>query len=158
MASNAVPGMPGNNPEAIKARQDLFLEAFEELGTITHACKKTGIGRSTYKRWKRDDKFDFITRFNDVKDDFAEEIEQTLFQRAKDPKSNPVLLIIALKGLLPDKYKDNAQINDDTAKDIMKELKTKFRGIKFDEGQSAEIKTAQQQAEDILRGKSGKSE
>jgi len=36
MASNAVPGMPGNNPEAIKARQDLFLEAFEELGTITH--------------------------------------------------------------------------------------------------------------------------
>ena len=32
MASNAVPGMPGNNPEAIKARQDLFLEAFEELG------------------------------------------------------------------------------------------------------------------------------
>jgi len=37
----------------------------------------------------------------------------------------------------------------------MKELKTKFRGIKFDESESVDIKTAQQQAEDILRGKSG---
>ena len=100
-------------------------------------------------------KFDFISRFNDVKENFAEDIELTLFQRAKDPKSNPVILIFALKGLLPDKYKDNAQVNDETAKDIMKELKTKFRGIKFDESESADTKTAQQQAEDILRGKSG---
>ena len=155
MASNAVPDMPGNNPEAIKARQDLFLSAFEEYGTIARACEETGIGRSTYKRWKRDDKFDFISRFNDVKENFAEDIELTLFQRAKDPKSNPVILIFALKGLLPDKYKDNAQVNDETAKDIMKELKTKFRGIKFDESESADTKTSQQQAEDILRGKSG---
>ena len=45
-----------------------------------------------------------------------------------------------------------AVVTDDVAKDVMKDLRNKFKGIKFSDDDSPN-KSAEQQAEDILRGK-----
>ena len=34
---------------------DVFISAFKEIGLITIACKKAGITRSTFNRWKNDE-------------------------------------------------------------------------------------------------------
>ena len=154
-SSNAnIPGHEGNRPEDVIARQQAFLEEFDKRGTIKHACRAVGISRDTYRRWRKEYVNGFDELFSDIRDDFADEVELNLFQRAKDPDCNPVILIFALKGLKPDKYRDNAVVADESAKSIMEELKTKFRGIKFDDTPSKEEKTVHQQAEDILKRKS----
>ena len=153
-ASNAqIPGHWGNNPEAVKARQEAFLEALEFHGTIKHACQVVRINRTTVASWRRQDVNGFASRLADAQEDFAEEIEYTVYQRVKEPDCPPVLQIFVLNGLKPDKYRPQTTVTDDTAKDIMVELRKKFRGIKFDETPTAEEISVHQQAEDILKSK-----
>ena len=142
----------GNRPEDVKARQNMFLKAFDKHGTIKHACMETKIGRVTVARWKREDAYGFIQRFDDAKEDYAEIIENVVFERAKQPNCNPILQIFVLKALKPDKYRDLAVVTDDIAKDVMRDLRNKFKGIQFSDDDSPD-KSAEQQAEDILRGK-----
>jgi hypothetical protein len=142
----------GTRPEDVKARQNMFLEAFDKHGTIKHACMETKIRRETVARWKREDVFGFVDRFDDAKEDYAEIIENVVFERAKRADCNPILQIFVLKALKPDKYRDQPVITDDVAKDVMKDLRSKFKGIKFSDDDSPD-KSAEQQAEDILRGK-----
>ena len=148
-----IPGHRGNNPEAVKARQDAFLEAYDKYGTIKHACNEIRIDRSTVTSWRNRDVNGFAARMNDARDDFAEEIEYTLFQRAKDPKCNPILVMFALKGLKPDKYRDNTVVTDDTAKDVLKELRSRYKGLNFEEAPTAEEASVHEQAELILKSK-----
>ena len=57
-----------------------------------------------------------------------------------------------MKALKPDKYRDQPVVTDDVAKDVMKDLRSKFKGIQFSDDDSPN-KSIEQQAEDILRGK-----
>ena len=153
-ASNArIEGNLGNKPEDVKVRQDKFLEAYAKYGTIKAAAKKVGISRETVNQWTRHDINDFVKRRSDAKEDFTEEVEHTFYQRALDPSSNPVIGIFVLKALKPGVYRDQVIVTEDVAKDVMQDIRSKFRGIKFDNTADEETKTAEQQVEDILRGK-----
>ena len=150
-----LPGHRGNRPEDVVARQEKFLEAYNEYGTIKHACQRVGLRRETVNRWRREDVNGFASFFEGAKEDFAEEIEQTVFQRAMEPDCPPVLQIFVLNGLKPDKYRPQTHVTDETAKDVMRELKTKFKGMKFDDTPSEDDVSVHEQAERILKGKSG---
>ena len=153
-ASNArIEGNLGSKPEDVKARQDKFLEAYARHGTIKAAAKEVGISRETVNQWTRHDINDFVKRRSDAKEDFTEEVEYTFYQRALDPASNPVIGIFILKALKPGVYRDQVVITEEVAKDVMQDIRSKFRGIKFDNTADEETKTAEQQVEEILRGK-----
>ena len=153
-ASNAnIPGHRGNGPEAVKARQQAFLDAYDEYGTVKHACKAIRIDRSTVNVWRKNDVNGFGSKFDDAKEDFAEEIEKTVFQRAMEPDCPPVIQIFVLNGLKPDKYRPQTHITDETAKDVMSEMKKKFRGLKFDETPTDSEISVHEQAENILKAK-----
>jgi hypothetical protein len=42
--------------DRIKADQDLLLEQLKKTPIVQIACEKTGVGRSTYYRWREEDK------------------------------------------------------------------------------------------------------
>ena len=87
-------------------RKSVFLREYKRLGTIVKASEATKIGRGTHYAWCRDDA-EYKAQFQDTKEDFAETVENVLFDRVlTDPKCAPVLVIFALKGLMRDKYGD----------------------------------------------------
>jgi hypothetical protein len=149
-----IPGHKGGvRPEDVMDRQLAFLEAYSDFGTIKHACKKLKIGRETVYRWKKDDVNGFASHFEWAKEDFAEEIEKTVFQRALESDCPPVIQIFVLNGLKPDKYRPQTTVTDESAKDVMKELKSKFRGLKFEDSPTKDELSVHEQAENILKSK-----
>ena len=66
---------------------------------------------------------------------------------------NPILVIFALKGLKPDKYRDNTIVTDETAKDVLKELRSRYKGLNFEEAPTSEEASVHEQAELILKSK-----
>ena len=148
-----IPGHRGRNPEDVQARQVAFLEAFDEYGTVKHACIKVKIDRTTINRWRRSNLYGFDDLFGNAKEDFAEEIEKTIFQRAMEKDCPPVIQIFVLNGLKPEKYRQQSHITDETAKDVMLELKSKFKGMKFEDTPSNDELSVHKQAENILKGK-----
>lgn len=87
-------------------RKAQFKNAFKKLGTIVKASEATGIARATHYQWCRDDA-EYKNTFHEAQADFAETVENVLFDRVlNDKKCAPVLVIFALKGLMRDKYGD----------------------------------------------------
>ena len=153
-ASNAnIPGHRGNKPEDVIVRQDVFLKAYAEEGTILGACKTTGISREAYERWKKEDVNGFAKHFEHAKDDFADRVEANMFKRALDPDCPPVIQIFALNGLKAEKYRQQ-QVSDETAKDVMQQMKSAFKGLKFEDKPTKKELSIHQQAEKILKSKS----
>ena len=62
----------GKEPEDVKARQDLFLSLYSELGSIRAAAKEMNISRRTPTRWIKDDIQGFKERFEEAKFNFRE--------------------------------------------------------------------------------------
>lgn len=67
----------------LSRNQIAFLTAFPLAGTIKAACQACGLSRSSYKRWKAEDR-EFREAFDDVAADFADQIEEEAIRRAKD--------------------------------------------------------------------------
>ena len=79
-----------------------FLIAYAVTGTALAAAKAAGCTRRSHGYWLRDP--EYALAFEDAKAAFADSLEDILFKRAK---RRDVPLIVALKGALPHKYKDN---------------------------------------------------
>ena len=76
-----------------------------------------------------------------------------------DYKANPTLLIFALNGAMPEKYKGTNQ-NGSDAKDVLSEFRKAMKDVKdappkVKELKPEEVKTAVEQARDILQSKRG---
>ena len=72
-----------------------ILEALEHsLGVVTTACKKVGIGRTTFYQWMRDDK-EFAQQVKDIENVALDFAESQLFKQIKD--NNPTSTIFYLK-------------------------------------------------------------
>jgi len=116
--------------------QTQVLERYQEAGTITSACKAVNISRDTFYRWLRQDLLGFAGRLTEAKETFRESLEEIMFDRLRDPKCHPVLIIFALKGHWREKYGDVPITGDDTAKDTMMEMRRWYKdnanGIKDD--------------------------
>jgi len=79
--------------------------------------------------------------------------------RVKDqgPKDNPILLITLLNAHWADKYRPQTVAVDDTAKEVLSELRNKFKSIKkVEETEETTEISPQQQVENILKGKGSK--
>lgn len=85
----------------------VWLEAFGEYGTVYHACKAAGVGRSTVYRHRESDA-EFAEAWAAVEEDVSDDLEQEAARRAKD--GSDVLMIFLLKARRPQKYRDNAHI------------------------------------------------
>lgn len=111
-----------DHKELRRARQKVFLKAFEDLGVMSAAAKQVGIYPNTIHIWRRRDPV-FRQRYNRVLELHIEKLEQECDRRAVEGVDRPVfqngtlvghikdysdvLLIFRLKALAPHKYRDN---------------------------------------------------
>ena len=146
----------GKEPEDVKARQDLFLSLYSELGSIRAAAKEMNISRRTPTRWIQDDIQGFKERFEEAKFNFREMLQDIAVNRVKEQgsKDNPVLLIALLNAHWAEKYRPQTTSVDDTAKEVLSDLRDRFKVIKkVEETEETSEVSPQQQVEDILKGK-----
>jgi len=97
-----------------------YLKAFAKHGTHQAAAKAAGVHRRSHYGWLTDPAY--ARAFEEAKDEAADSLEQELIARARDGWREPVyqggelvghilkksdtLLIFALKGLRPEKYRE----------------------------------------------------
>jgi len=138
------PGVSEGNPHRdTEKKQEIFLMAFEKIGIITKAAEMAKVGASTVKRWRDQDVL-FLDRFNEAK---------------QSHKANPTLLIFALNGAMPEKYKGTNQSASD-AKDVLSEFRKAMKDAKDTPPKARklepeQVKSAVEQARDILQSKRG---
>ena len=108
-----------------KARQEAFLAAYSEAGTIRAACEAAGVTRSAFQQWERKDINSFRIQFQISKELFREQIQDIAFDRVKSQKPNdtPVLLITLLNAHWPEKYRRDGQVASSEVKEMMVEWK-----------------------------------
>ena len=106
-------------------RQTKFLRAYSESRSKTVSASFAGVSYRTVMVWQRSNEFGFTERLEDAAILFCESLEQLALDRVRsqDAKANPVLLITLLNANLPEKYRPTVVMSDDTAKDVMKELR-----------------------------------
>ena len=146
----------GKEPEDVKARQDLFIGLYSEMGSIRAAAKEMNISRRTPTRWIKDDIQGFKERFEEAKFNFREMLQDIAVNRVKEQgsKDNPVLLIALLNAHWAEKYRPQTTSVDDTAKEVLSDLRDRFKVIKkVEETEDTSEVSPQQQVEDILKGK-----
>ena len=146
----------GKEPEDVKARQDLFLGLYSEMGSIRAAAKEMNISSRTPTRWIKDDIQGFKERFEEAKFNFREMLQDIAVNRVKEQgsKDNPVLLIALLNAHWAEKYRPQTTSVDDTAKEVLSDLRDRFKVIKkVEETEDTSEVSPQQQVEDILKGK-----
>ena len=146
----------GKEPEDVKARQDLFIGLYSEMGSIRAAAKEMNISRRTPTRWIKDDIQGFKERFEEAKFNFREMLQDLAVNRVKEQssKDNPVLLIALLNAHWAEKYRPQTTSVDDTAKEVLSDLRDRFKVIKkVEETEDTSEVSPQQQVEDILKGK-----
>ena len=108
-----------------KARQDKFLAAYGEAGTIRGACTLSEVTRSTVADWRHRDVQNFKVRFETSNELFRESLQDLAFARVRlqKPDGNPVLLITLLNACWPEKYRRDTYRADDNAREMMIEWK-----------------------------------
>ena len=146
----------GKEPEDVKARQDLFIGLYSEMGSIRAAAKEMNISRRTPTRWIKDDIQGFKERFEEAKFNFREMLQDIAVNRVKEQssKDNPVLLIALLNAHWAEKYRPQTTSVDDTAKEVLSDLRDRFKVIKkVEETEETTEISPQEQVENILKGK-----
>jgi len=83
--------------------KDVWLEEYRESRTISSTCRKFGISRSTFSRWRQADN-EFNEKFTEIETELLEVLEASAFTRAL--KGSDVLTIFLLKSMDPQKYRD----------------------------------------------------
>lgn len=110
--------MPKILPRRMARIKSNFLKNLLEIGTISHAAQKTGIGRDAVTSWaKKDGKFsdavnDAILKCRSKRVDM---LKLTAYQRAVKQNGSDTLLIFLLKKWAPEEFGDfldKASINE----------------------------------------------
>jgi len=75
-----------------------ILEALEQsLGVVTSACKKVGIGRTTFYGWLADDK-EFANQVKDIENVALDFAESQLHKQIKDGNPSSTIFYLKTKG------------------------------------------------------------
>ena len=80
--------------------------------------------------WQNENYLRFKDRFVAAKQTFSEGLEEIMFDRLRDPKVHPVLLIFALKAHWREKYGDAVPASDDDAKQAMNQIRALRRAAR----------------------------
>jgi hypothetical protein len=140
-----------------RINQENFLRGLRETGTIRNGLLKAGVIRWTYREWMEGDP-EFPDRVLDARQEFAEALEEVVVGIVMDPemvKKVPILAITLLNANLPNKYRPTAIVQDETARDLLREWR------KAAKDKPAEVRQAvngldapvEQQLDEILRKK-----
>ena len=131
--SNLEAGNQKRKEQADK-RKAHFLEVFEEWGTIRRACDVVGIPRGTYNRWHSEDP-DFSRSVDLARQAFAESLEEIALDRVRNPdkgKGSDVLLLGLLNANMPQKFRPQLAMNEDSAKELIVEWRKAAKEVKRD--------------------------
>ena len=115
-------------------KQKRFLRNFESVGVISKAAELAGIASSTVSSWRKTDVL-FLEQMDAARQVHNDKLEGILFDLISemhsnlDYKANPTLLIFALNGANPQKYKGLTQTSSD-AKDVLSEFRKAMRDSK----------------------------
>ena len=75
-----------------------MLAALESsLGVVTTACKKTGIPRSTYYKWLKEDS-NFAEKVKDIENVSLDFAESKLFEQMQDNNTSATIFYLKTKG------------------------------------------------------------
>ena len=107
--------------------QQAFLGNYAKAGTVLNAARAAHVSRQTVYNWQNSRALAFKERFKAAKEAFRESLEDIMFQRLRDPKTHPVLLIFALKAHWPEKYRDDATPPDNSARDVLDAITERAR-------------------------------
>jgi len=103
--------------------QDNFLAGVREKGTIKYGVWKAQITRDTYHNWMQTE-IDFPDRMAEARQEFAETLEEAVVGIVMDPDKimkAQVLAITLLNANWPAKYRQQSVMQEDTAKDLLRE-------------------------------------
>ena len=131
------------------ARQDAFLKAYTDVGSIRSAAPGAGITRQTVHNWIKDDQYHFRSRFEQAILQFREQLQDLAIGRVKEqkPNDNPVLLIAMLNAHWPEKYRrDTVVVANDASKQLVANL-TQLMGQQMANQAAIEASPAEQTAE-----------
>ena len=129
--SNLEAGNQKRKEQADK-RKAHFLEVFEEWGTIRRACDVVGIPRGTYNRWHSEDP-DFSKSVDLARRSFAESLEEIALERVRNPdkgKGADILLLGLLNANMPQKFRPQIGMNEDSAKELIVEWRKAAKEVK----------------------------
>ena len=121
-------------------RKEIFLAAYEEWGTIRKACEITGISRNGYGNWQKGDP-EFVRRMDLMRQSFAESLEGLALDRVRNPDKNrgsDVLLIGLLNANMPQKYRPQFAMSEDSAKELITEWRKAAKEVGKDRGEGAD--------------------
>lgn len=112
------------NPEQVLARQNAFIVAYGECGTIKSAALAAEVGRSTVNEWVRNDVQNFKAKFAEAKDIYADTIQDMAWKRVQNqkPSDNPVLLLAHLNAHVA-AFRKSQLANVSEVKEMMAEWK-----------------------------------
>jgi hypothetical protein len=109
-------GFPAN-PSTVNQqcwdRQEAFLLAYAQLGTILHAAKTAGISRFTVNKWLSTDLHSFKKRMELAHQDYCDRIERMIDERLANPQDNrgsDILLMFKAKAEMPEKYREEVKV------------------------------------------------
>ena len=121
-------------------RKAIFLEAFEEWGTVKKGCEAAGVTREAYSWWHRTDP-EFSKRVDLMRQSFAESLEALALDRVKNPDKNrgsDVLLLGLLNANMPAKYRPSVAMDQDSAKELITEWRKASQSVSKDKSPEAE--------------------
>ena len=140
--------------QKMRTNQENFLKGLKEKGTILNGLRKAGVKRWTYGDWMSNDPT-FPERVLDARQEFAEALEEVIVGIVMDPdavKKVPVLAITLLNANLPNKYRPQAIMQEETARDLLKEWRRAAQAPK-EESKEELSRPVEKQIEGILSKK-----
>ena len=111
--------------ENIMLDKNTFLRAISEYGTILKGCEAAGISRRTYERWSSEDE-EFSKDVGRHRIMFSEYLEGVALYRVMNPEKGigtDAMLYNLLAANNPDKYRVTGTGVDESAKEVLFELK-----------------------------------
>ena len=120
--------------------QDSFLRLYEKSRAKGTSAKGAGVVRETVRLWEKKDILGFKKRLEEADEKFCDTLEQKALALIDDMSvtNSPLLLITLLNANLPNKYRPNVIVPDETAKDMLQELRKLSKGQKDKVKQSTE--------------------
>ena len=126
------PSTLGHRQKQTWGRQEAFLAAYAECGSIRKAAPAAGTNRDTVRLWQKGDVLQFRQRLENAQHQFREMLQDMAIQRVQDQgaTANPLLLITLLNAHWPEKYLPAVAPAGDAAKDVMKEWREHTRKVR----------------------------
>jgi hypothetical protein len=126
--------------ESKEMRQASFLRAYRKIGTRSGAFRVAKITKKNYDWWMRTEP-DFMREVSEARHEFGEYLEEIALERVKNPDKNrgsDVLLLGLLNANLPQKFRPQFAMGEDSAKDLIIEWRKAAQSIKRGDGAEAE--------------------